>query len=110
VSDKDVLARLQTLIATSTSLAGDSVAEQLSAAQAKIAQLEVAVEHRTVIGQAVGILIERYHVDADTAFDALTRVSSQTNRKVYDIAQELAATGRSEGFADRDSQLRPPAS
>jgi hypothetical protein len=108
VSDQDVMARLQALIATSTPLAGDGVSEELQAAQAKIAQLEIAVEHRTVIGQAVGILIERYHVDADTAFDALTRVSSQTNRKVLEIARELAATGRSEGFGERRVRPRPP--
>lgn len=101
--DQDVIARLQALIATSTPLAGDGLSDQLRAAQAKIAQLEIAVEHRTVIGQAVGILIERHHIDAETAFDALTRVSSQTNRKVLEIARELAATGRSEGFMEREA-------
>jgi AmiR/NasT family two-component response regulator len=71
---------------------------QLHAALAKVAQLEIALEHRTVISQAVGILMERHQLHASVAFDALRRVSSQTNRKVFGIAQELSQTGRTEGF------------
>ncbi len=34
----------------------------------------------------------------DAAFGVLRRVSSQRNRKVIDIAEELVATGRAEGL------------
>jgi hypothetical protein len=110
VSDEDVMSRLQALITTSVPVAGDDADGRLQAAKAKIAQLEVAVDHRTIIGQAVGILIERYRLDAKTAFEALARVSSQTNRKVVDIARELSETGRSAGFGEPSrGRPRPPA-
>ena len=53
------MARLQELVSTALPLTGDDVGEQLRAANAKIAQLEVAVEHRTIIGQAVPLWTER---------------------------------------------------
>ncbi len=46
---------------------------------------------RTVIGQAQGILMERFAVDADQAFAYLRRVSQDTNRKLVDLAQDLVA-------------------
>ena len=58
----------------------------------QIEQLEVAVDHRTTIGQAQGVLMARLNVDADTAFEYLKRVSSHTNRKLIDIAAEIIQT------------------
>jgi AmiR/NasT family two-component response regulator len=55
----------------------------------RIEQLTKAVEHRTVIGQALGILMERLDLDADEAFDRLVRCSQEHNRKLYDIAVEF---------------------
>ena len=49
--------------------------------------------HRDAIGQAKGILMERYKVTADEAFGLLVRSSSVTNRKLRDIADDLASTG-----------------
>jgi AmiR/NasT family two-component response regulator len=57
-------------------------------------QLKVAVDSRAVIGQASGILMERFDIDADRAFAALARISSYSNRKLRDIAAELVATRR----------------
>jgi AmiR/NasT family two-component response regulator len=37
--------------------------------------------------------MERYKLTADQAFNALARVSQQTNRKLLDIARELTETG-----------------
>jgi AmiR/NasT family two-component response regulator len=54
-----------------------------------IAQLEEAVEHRTVIGKALGILMERFDLDDDDAFNYLARCSQEQNRKLYDIAIEF---------------------
>jgi AmiR/NasT family two-component response regulator len=56
----------------------------------RIEQLTVAVEHRTVIGIALGILIERFDLSQDEAFDYLRRCSQSQNRKLYDIAVEFA--------------------
>ena len=49
---------------------------------------------RDVIGQAKGILIERFGIDGDEAFLLLIRASSTTNRKLHDIATELVSSGR----------------
>ena len=37
--------------------------------------------------------MERYEMDADQAFAVLVRASQNSNRKLSDIAQELAQTG-----------------
>lgn len=64
----------------------------LAAALVEIDHLETALEHRTVIGQATGILVERYGLSPDGAMAYLRRVSQDSNRKLYDIAAELVAT------------------
>jgi len=55
--------------------------------------LQVALESRAVIDQAKGILIERYRLTADQAFQALAEVSMRTNTKVRDVAEQLVLTG-----------------
>jgi GAF domain-containing protein len=62
------------------------------AAARQIEQLEIAVGHRTNIGKALGILMERFDVDDVRALSILQRVSSTENRKLYDIALELLKT------------------
>lgn len=54
-----------------------------------IEQLTEAVEHRTVIGQAQGILMERFDFDADQAFGYLCRCSQEQNRKLHDISVDF---------------------
>jgi GAF domain-containing protein len=51
------------------------------------------MDNRDVIGQAKGILMERYKLSADQAFGVLARASQELNRKLVDIAYELAYTG-----------------
>lgn len=55
-------------------------------------QLTNAISTRTVIGQAIGILMERYGMSEDRAFQFLARASSTSNVKLRDIAQEIVAT------------------
>jgi GAF domain-containing protein len=55
-------------------------------------QLAAALETRTVIGQAMGILMERYHLDDDGAFSVLRRLSSCHNIKLRDLAAQVVAT------------------
>lgn len=57
-------------------------------------QLVRALETRTHIGQATGILMERYGLDADRAFEVLRRISSQTNTKLRDLAVQVVTTRR----------------
>jgi GAF domain-containing protein len=56
--------------------------------------LQLALESRSVIDQAKGILMERYKLTADRAFQLLARVSMDSNRKVRDIADDLVRTGQ----------------
>jgi GAF domain-containing protein len=51
-----------------------------------------AVDARKLIGQAMGILMERYDVDGDRAFAILKRYSQDTNTKLRDVAQQLIDT------------------
>jgi hypothetical protein len=55
----------------------------------EVGQLELAVQSRDIIGQAKGILIERYGVDDAEAFQMLTRASQDTNMKLSRVAQWL---------------------
>ena len=48
-----------------------------------------AVETRTIIGQAQGVLIARQGITADEAFEILRRASQRTNRKLREIAAEI---------------------
>jgi GAF domain-containing protein len=54
---------------------------------------DAGLANRTVIGQAVGIVMERYSLDPDTAFKVLARLSSHHNIKLVEIARELVLTG-----------------
>jgi len=50
-----------------------------------------AVDARHLIGQAQGILMERYGIDAAQAFTVLRRYSSHTNRKLRLVAEDVVA-------------------
>jgi GAF domain-containing protein len=51
--------------------------------------LNTALQSRKVIGQALGILMERYDMAEDRAFEFLLRTTSSSNMKLRDVAQEL---------------------
>ncbi|SNS20890.1 ANTAR domain-containing protein [Geodermatophilus saharensis] len=55
--------------------------------------LVVALDSRDLIGQAKGVLMERYRITADTAFGILVRASQDTHRKVRDVAALVTETG-----------------
>lgn len=48
--------------------------------------LLVAIDARKVIGQAQGILMERFDIDADRAFEVLRRYSQNHNQKLHTVA------------------------
>jgi GAF domain-containing protein len=54
--------------------------------------LEVALTTRGVIDQAKGVLMARTGRSAEEAFESLRRASQRTNRKVFDLAQEIVET------------------
>lgn len=57
-------------------------------------QLETALLSRDRIGQAKGIIMERYDVDDVRAFDMLRQLSQESNVKLADIAQRVIDSRR----------------
>jgi hypothetical protein len=53
--------------------------------------LTEALGSRTLIGQATGIAMERYHLDPDRAFGFLVRTSQSGNIKLHDVAAGIVA-------------------
>ena len=64
------------------------------AAEKQIDHLGLALHNRNIIGQAQGVLMERFDMTADQAFDYLRRISSSTNKKLANVAAEIAQTRR----------------
>jgi GAF domain-containing protein len=56
------------------------------------AGLSVALDSRKLIGQAQGILMERYELDESRAFEVLRRYSQDHNVKLRQVAEHLIAT------------------
>jgi GAF domain-containing protein len=54
--------------------------------------LREALETRTVIGQAQGLLMERFEIDADRAFATLRRYSQHHNIKLKELCHQLVET------------------
>jgi transcriptional regulator with GAF, ATPase, and Fis domain len=63
----------------------------------EIEGLNAAAVNRTVIGQAQGILMERYDIDSERAFSLLRRVSQDSNQRLRWIAAELVRTRKVPG-------------
>jgi len=57
-------------------------------------QTRTALDTRDLIGQAKGILMERYRLTPDQAFSLLVRVSQHTHVKVRELAEQLSLTGQ----------------
>ena len=53
-----------------------------------------AIDARKLIGQAQGMLMERFDLDADQAFAVLRRYSQDNNIKLRVVAQRLVETRR----------------
>lgn len=53
-----------------------------------------AVDSRTIIGQAQGIVMKTFDIDAERAFDVLRRHSQDRNVKLAEIAAQVVETGQ----------------
>lgn len=69
---------------------GAHAAVAVAAAQ-EIQTLKVAVDRRTTIGKALGILMVTYEMSDDQALSLLRRISSQQNRRLYELAEDVVA-------------------
>jgi AmiR/NasT family two-component response regulator len=59
----------------------------------QVHNLRRAIGSRQVIGQAVGILMERHRLSADDAFERLVIVSQRAHVKLRDVAARMTETG-----------------
>jgi response regulator NasT len=55
----------------------------------KVAQLETALERKTTIERAKGMLMERHALDEQAAFEMLRDHARSRRRRVYDIAADV---------------------
>ncbi len=67
---------------------------ELGLAHQHVAHLEEALRTSRRIGIALGIVMERYKVTADGAFDVLRRLSQERNEKLRDVAEGIMSTGK----------------
>jgi GAF domain-containing protein len=63
----------------------------------QLSTLSEAIATRTTIGQAVGIVMERYGLNDERAFAFLKRMSSHRNVKLRQVAQEIVAASDHRG-------------
>ena len=100
-TDEETLGGLNLYSTDSETVDPDALAiAELFASQAAIAlgrarhehSLNEALTSRKVIGQAIGIIMERYQINEDRAFHFLIRASSTSNIKLRLIAQEVVDT------------------
>ena len=62
---------------------------ELSELGEAVGQLEDAIARRATIERAKGILMERHGVSSQEAFEMLRTEARSTNRRVYDVANEI---------------------
>jgi AmiR/NasT family two-component response regulator len=62
-------------------------------ANSKDRQFQSALASRDVIGQAKGMIMERFKVDAIRAFELLTVMSQNSNTRVVQVAAEIVERG-----------------
>jgi len=112
LDDEGTLGGLNLYSTTSAELPSDTEhMAELFAAHAAIAlgsarQLEglnEALHTRSVIGQAIGLLMHRYTLEADGAFSLLVRTSSHANVKLRVVAERLVSTANARAAESKQS-------
>lgn len=81
-------------------------AEHAALALENVATLDAlrgGMDRRQILGEATGILMERYRLGSRDAFGSLVRVSQRLNTKIGDVAQYVIITGQDpEGITAAD--------
>jgi GAF domain-containing protein len=67
-----------------------------------------AIDARKLVGQAMGILMERFDLDGDRAFEVLKRYSQDNNLKLRDVANHLVHTRQLPTTNQRLAGSAPP--
>jgi GAF domain-containing protein len=92
----DLLAHAKSAFTDESEHVGLLLASHAAIAAADAQHLEnvtSALVNRDLIGQAKGILMERFKITSDQAFAVLAKVSQDTNRKLSAVAEDFARTG-----------------
>ncbi len=63
--------------------------------------MQAAIQNRQLIGQAVGILMERHRLGPAAAFDLLVEASQSSQLKLREVAQRVNETGLNPADAAR---------
>jgi hypothetical protein len=87
-----------------------ALAVQSAVHQQDVDNLEAALTSSRQVGTAIGILMARDLVSSDEAFERLRRASQDLNRKLRDIAAEVALTGDLPGRGGHDESAEEPRS
>ena len=104
-TDEETLGGLNLYSTESETISADAVEiAELFATHAAIAldrarhehQLNEALVTRKVIGQAIGLIMQRYQIDEDRAFHFLVRASTTSNIKLRAVAEEVVDTANRE--------------
>lgn len=98
------------ILAAHAAIAAGAVHER-SALQDLVTNLDRALLSRDVIGQAKGILMERFKITPEDAFDILRHSSQRLNEKLREVAVSLTETGKlnTPGIAQADTLTARPA-
>jgi ANTAR domain len=71
--------------------------EELEALEREVNGLKTALGTRTIIGKAIGVIIEREGVNETEAFEMLKTMSQHTNVRLRDVAARLAEKAQPTG-------------
>lgn len=72
----------------------EQVVQRLGEINEHLTQMAEAVENRDMIGQAKGILMERYRISSNEAFALLVSASNGSNTKLGRVASTLVTSGQ----------------
>jgi GAF domain-containing protein len=70
--------------------------------------LNAALATRKLIGQAIGLVMERYELDEDRAFKYLVQVSQHSNVKLRDVAAEIVQQSNENNRPPTGAPSQPP--
>jgi hypothetical protein len=70
----------------------DRLVVYADAQERKVSQLQVALDSRVIIEQAIGILAERFDLPFEDAFEVLRAAARNSRREVRAVAEELRAS------------------
>jgi hypothetical protein len=71
--------------------------DELEALEREVDGLKTALGSRTIIGKAMGVIIEREGVNETEAFEILKTMSQHTNVRLRDVAARLAEEAQPAG-------------